>query len=217
VISVTDTGPGVDPKRLGELFKRFRQLGTASTGSTKGFGLGLNIAKELIDLNFGEIHVESRVGVGSTFSFTVPLDHPLELTRRYLRQVQRKGLSELSLLQIEVDPEIEDALADDVDIFLNHLLRRNDMIYRATPCRWILLLAASADDVKLFLNRGRKSLGDTNRNRPCGPLPKLTPKLIGTYPINESEILSVVRDFLEPQQATLLVASSSSAANSRQS
>ena len=215
-ISVTDTGPGVDPKRLGQLFKRFKQLGTASSESTKGFGLGLNIAKELVDLNFGEIRVESGVGVGSTFSFTVPFDHPIELTRRYLRQVQKKGLSELSLLHIEVDSQIEDVLADDVDVFLNHLLRRHDMIYRTTPRRWVLLLAASASDVKLFLSRGRRSLGDTNRNRPCGPLPKLTPNLIGTYPIDESQILSVVRDFLEPQQDTLPVASNNSAENSPQ-
>lgn len=187
VTEISDSGPGIDPQRLGELFQRFKQLGTESQGSTKGFGLGLNIAKELVALNFGEIHVASEVGVGSTFSFTVPIDDPIEVSRRYLGQ--SKGLAELSLLEVEVEASTAQAVADDVDAFLSRLLRRHDIIFRAAERRWVLLLSASADDVELFLERGRDVLQNTNRNRPYEPLPEFKPTRLGTWPITTSEIL----------------------------
>lgn len=179
VTSISDTGPGIDSQRLGELFKRFKQLGAESSGSTKGFGLGLNIAKDLVGLNFGEIRVESQVGVGSTFSFTVPIDDPLEVTRRYLGQA-KKGLSGLSLMEARLDASIENAVADDVDAFLNRLLRRHDILFRATPRRWVMLLSASEAEVTLFLARSQQVLVNTNRNRPYGPLPELMWSRIGT-------------------------------------
>ena len=201
VTSISDTGPGIDPQRLGELFKRFKQLGAESSGSTKGFGLGLNIAKELVHLNFGEIRVESQVGVGSTFSFTVPIDDPLEVTRRYLSKV-KKRLPELSLLEARVDASIAATVADDVDAFLSRLLRRHDILFRATPRRWVLLLSASEAEVELFLARGLQVLVNTNRNRPFGPLPEVIWSRIGTWRMQQHEILDAVRAALAPE-ATL--------------
>jgi signal transduction histidine kinase len=198
VTSISDTGPGIDPKRLGELFKRFKQLGTESSASTKGFGLGLNIAKDLVHLNFGEIRVESQVGVGSTFAFTVPIDDPLEVTRRYLGQV-KKGLSELSLLEARVDASIETTVADDVNAFLNRLLRRRDILFRADPKRWVLLLSASEAEVQLFLARSQQMLVNTNRNRPFGPLPEMVWSRIGTWQVRQGEILDAVRAALAPE------------------
>jgi hypothetical protein len=198
VTSISDTGPGIDPQRLGELFKRFKQLGAESGGSTKGFGLGLNIAKELVKLNFGEIRVESQVGMGSTFSFTVPIDDPLEVTRRYLGQA-KKGTSELSLLEVRVDPAIEETVADDVDAFLNRLLRRGDILFRAAPRRWVILLSASESEVPLFLARSQQVLANTNRNRPYGALPDVSWSRIGTWRLQEREILDAVRAALTPE------------------
>lgn len=197
VTSISDSGPGIDPQRLGELFKRFKQLGTESQASTKGFGLGLNIAKELVALNFGEIRVESQVGVGSTFSFTVPVDDPIEVTRRYLGQA--KGVTELSLLEAEIDPSIALDVAEDVDAFLNRLLRGHDIIFRAAERRWVLLLSASSSEVELFLQRGYKMLQSTNRNRPHEPLPVFTAKRIGTWQIPQGDILHAVRVALGQQ------------------
>jgi signal transduction histidine kinase len=196
VTSIMDAGPGIEPQRLGELFKRFKQLGTESQASTKGFGLGLNIAKELVALNFGQIRVESQVGVGSTFSFTVPIDDPIEVTRRYLSQV--KGLTELSLLEVEVETSTLVAVADDVDAFLNRLLRGHDIIFRAAERRWVLLLSASESEVESFLERSRKTLQHTNRNRPYEPLPEVKTNRIGTWKIPRDEILDAVRGALGP-------------------
>jgi len=71
-IGVTDEGMGIAPENLASIFERFRQVGNAPT--TKGFGLGLNIAKELVSLNLGRISVSSEEKKGSTFSFTLPVD-----------------------------------------------------------------------------------------------------------------------------------------------
>jgi signal transduction histidine kinase len=203
VISVVDNGPGIDPRRLGELFKRFKQLGAESRGSTKGFGLGLNIAKDLVNLNFGEVRVESQVGVGSTFAFTIPVDDPIEVTRRYLDQVKR-GSSQLSLLQLCVDRSVEQTVADDLDDFLNHLLRRHDLIFRTALNCWVLLLAASTADVELFLVRARQVLAEANRNRPSAPLPEIISRLVATRGIQDQvgEILKLVRAALEPSEAS---------------
>lgn len=67
--SVRDDGPGIAPEACSRVFERHWQL---DAGRTSGLGLGLFIAKQIIDAHGGSIEVESVVGRGSTFSFTVP-------------------------------------------------------------------------------------------------------------------------------------------------
>ena len=70
---VTDTGIGIPPERLSAIFESFQQAGEDTTARFGGTGLGLTIARELVRLHGSDIHVESEVGKGSTFSFTVTL------------------------------------------------------------------------------------------------------------------------------------------------
>jgi GAF domain-containing protein len=71
-ISVTDTGVGIAPEEQQAVFEEFRQVGTASK-KVEGTGLGLAISRKFIELHGGRIWVESTVGSGSTFAFTLPL------------------------------------------------------------------------------------------------------------------------------------------------
>jgi signal transduction histidine kinase len=70
---VHDTGIGIHPPDLEQLFLPFRQLETGLNRRHEGTGLGLAICKNLVSLLGGEIHAESAWGVGSTFTFTLPL------------------------------------------------------------------------------------------------------------------------------------------------
>jgi signal transduction histidine kinase/CheY-like chemotaxis protein len=72
-ISVRDTGPGIPAGRLDSVFEKFSQVDGSTTRKYGGTGLGLAIAKQLVDLMGGSIAVSSRLGEGSTFSFTLPL------------------------------------------------------------------------------------------------------------------------------------------------
>lgn len=69
--SVKDDGVGIDQEKLPELTKPFTQVGAASNGEYKGTGLGLAIANKLIELMGGVLQIESELGVGSTFTFTL--------------------------------------------------------------------------------------------------------------------------------------------------
>lgn len=70
---IVDTGVGIDTAQLGGIFERFRQIESAETCPPQGgFGLGLYIVKKFLDALGGSIAVESRAGVGSTFTIRVP-------------------------------------------------------------------------------------------------------------------------------------------------
>ena len=72
--SVEDTGSGIDPDFLPYLFEPFVQADGSVTRKQGGTGLGLHIARQLIQLMGGELHVESELGVGSRFYFTIELE-----------------------------------------------------------------------------------------------------------------------------------------------
>jgi signal transduction histidine kinase len=71
-VSVTDTGVGIAPEDQEAVFEEFRQVGTADK-KVEGTGLGLALSRKFIELHGGRIWVKSQVGVGSTFTFTLPV------------------------------------------------------------------------------------------------------------------------------------------------
>jgi signal transduction histidine kinase/HAMP domain-containing protein len=74
-VSITDTGPGIPPGEADKIFDEFYQMNQPGRDKSKGVGLGLAIAKKLVEMHRGDIGVESVVGRGSSFFFTIPAYH----------------------------------------------------------------------------------------------------------------------------------------------
>ncbi|HEX9271792.1 MAG TPA: HAMP domain-containing sensor histidine kinase, partial [Candidatus Binatia bacterium] len=75
-VSITDTGPGIPPEEATKIFDEFYQMSQPGRDKSKGVGLGLAISKKLVEMHGGKIQVESVVGRGSSFSFTIPAHNP---------------------------------------------------------------------------------------------------------------------------------------------
>ena len=73
-VAVHDTGPGIAEKDQARIFEEFQQADLSITKQKSGSGLGLAIAKRIIEMHRGRIWVESELGHGSTFVFTVPVN-----------------------------------------------------------------------------------------------------------------------------------------------
>jgi signal transduction histidine kinase len=76
--SVRDNGPGISPEQVPRLFERYWQ---AKHDSRHGIGLGLSIARGIVEAHGGTIWSESTLGAGATFHFTLPVEPPAQVPR----------------------------------------------------------------------------------------------------------------------------------------
>ena len=113
-ITICDTGIGISEKALTEIFDRFRQVDTSSTRKYGGLGLGLAIARTLVELHGGKVEAESAgEGRGSTFTVTLPVlpSSTYVAARRPLDARDRSGeMEDLSGVRVLVVDDDEDAL-----------------------------------------------------------------------------------------------------------
>jgi signal transduction histidine kinase len=76
MVTVADTGAGISQEQLPHIFDKFYQADNQAQAASKGTGLGLAIAKEIVEAHGGETTVKSRVGKGTTFVVTLPIEPP---------------------------------------------------------------------------------------------------------------------------------------------
>jgi signal transduction histidine kinase/DNA-binding response OmpR family regulator/methyl-accepting chemotaxis protein len=81
VVSIIDTGMGIAPEDQPKVFEKFKQVGDTLTDKPQGTGLGLSICKEIVEYHGGRIWVESELGQGSTFFFSLPAQAEIEAER----------------------------------------------------------------------------------------------------------------------------------------
>jgi signal transduction histidine kinase len=81
-LAVADTGPGIAPKDQERIFEEFQQVDSSSTRRKGGTGLGLAISKKIVEMHGGRIWVESELGRGSTFRFTLPVRVEMPVVNR---------------------------------------------------------------------------------------------------------------------------------------
>ena len=104
--SVKDTGIGIPENKLSQIFERFTQAESNTTRYYGGTGLGLNIVKQLVELQGGTVQVKSTVGVGSEFTFNLPFKRATEIIplRKEESVKNIQDLSSKRILVVEDNP-----------------------------------------------------------------------------------------------------------------
>lgn len=194
-IDVKDLGTGIESEQLQQLFDRFEQGQNVLQSNAKGFGLGLNIAREFADLNLGRVAVQSEIGTGSTFSFTLPVDQWSHVADRYIERIDgRLGENETTHITI-LHASAESNQQREIDIFLNYLLRSDDLVYPISKNEFILLLRSDNQGGGAFFKRAQREAAAINRNRPQGPLESIqwSDPEVFEYPRNKTALTNRIK------------------------
>ncbi|RMI27519.1 MAG: response regulator, partial [Calditrichaeota bacterium] len=140
-ISVSDTGRGIPPEKREAIFHAFAQADASASREAGGMGLGLSITKQLVELHGGRITVESQVGRGSTFTFTVPVARELPEPVTEMEEVARVQEAEVAegvspngdtpRLEGEFRILIVDDEPINLQVLTNHLAGANYKIFQA--------------------------------------------------------------------------------------
>ncbi len=93
-ISVSDSGIGIPPEKLPHIFEAFTQVDASPSRKYGGTGLGLTITKSFVELHGGRIWVESELGKGCTFTFTLPIQGPLHIRAEAEPKAEEAALQE---------------------------------------------------------------------------------------------------------------------------
>jgi PAS domain S-box-containing protein len=106
---IKDSGIGMPEDKLETIFESFKQIENEHTAKRGGTGLGLSISKKLVSLMGGNLEVASKMGIGSTFSFTIPMKKSIEQTKEIAPSSIMKKM-DLTALLVE-DNSVNQAIA----------------------------------------------------------------------------------------------------------
>jgi signal transduction histidine kinase/GGDEF domain-containing protein len=136
VCSVSDTGIGISQEDLCRVFNKFQQFSRANGPGEKGTGLGLSIVKRIIEMHKGKIWVESELGKGTKFSFTLPKYTPETFLKEYVSTGIKRALEnnfkislivvsilEFDKLKQELTPKSLNLILKDIETELKYTLR----------------------------------------------------------------------------------------------
>ncbi len=193
--TVVDAGPGIAQEDLALIFDRFKQAPNDEHARTKGFGLGLSIATQLVTINFGRLEVASELGDGSRFSMIVPQARPKALMQAYLHHLDSKYETQ-PLAMLRCTPGAG-ACADSIGEFLKATCRTNDLV-RILGEREVLV-AGPSKDPSAWVDRLEQASHKASKTRGDNSF-RFATELGGVWerPFPTDEILGSIRVPAEP-------------------
>lgn len=136
---VKDSGAGILDEQKGIIFERFRQGSDSLIRNYEGAGLGLSISKAYVELLGGKIWVESEIGVGSTFRFTIPCNTEIETETEFDRIVLNKEITkpirDLKVVIAEDDDASEKLISMIFDKYSREIIKVNSGAEVVSVCR----------------------------------------------------------------------------------
>ncbi|MEW6607041.1 MAG: ATP-binding protein [bacterium] len=159
-ISVIDTGIGIAKENIPQIFERFQRIELPVDKQTRGSGLGLSISKAIIEMHHGKIWVESEVGKGSNFTFSLPeFDEDIffknALTQKFNCALRNQLFLSLLIVSIESESGEIDGILQDVENVVKEILRgETDIIIGIKKNKSVLILSeVNSKDALSIKNR----------------------------------------------------------------
>ncbi|MBX2851411.1 MAG: response regulator [Phycisphaeraceae bacterium] len=140
--AVYDQGVGISEEELPSVCERFSQVDDPRRSVAKGFGLGLNIARDLVWVNLGQMRITSELGKGSMFGFTVPRNQPESVMKRYIQRMIESDEDEPMTL-LRVSPYNPNISIDDLHEELAASCRSMDLLIPVPQDRSVYVIGPS--------------------------------------------------------------------------
>ncbi len=172
--TITDTGIGMSKSDLPKVFDKFQQFGRATGGGEKGTGLGLSIARGIIELHNGNIWVESKLGKGTKFTFTLPMYTTESLFKQYVSDGIKEAIKKdtrMSLLVVSIvgldklkrqlsSDKIKSVLKGLEGVINKNLRQRGDAALKDTGEIAVLLLDCGKEEILAVKDRLQQNAKD---------------------------------------------------------
>ena len=168
---VSDTGIGIPPESLPMIFDKFTQFGRKDGPGEKGTGLGLSIVKGLVEVHGGKIHVESKLGQGTTLTFTLPKLSFQERLNKYISTMiqeatERKSVFSILVVTVREHDELrrrseektEEAMQNLAQALKKSLRRRADTAMHCQGRFYLILPDTKKSDAAFVQERMKESL-----------------------------------------------------------
>jgi len=223
-ISVSDTGPGIAREDLPKLFQPFRQLEGGLNRRHSGSGLGLNISRNFIELHKGKIGVESQMGKGSCFWFTLPVyDKPDQgnsferwLSSDYETRLHPTYANPQHILprvvileQSSLFYEQAGSLINDIDMEIAHTPEEAMELLSASPCQAIIVRGENERHAREWADKVRDTRFGTLVATCCLPkedfLGRLEVERYLLKPVDHRQLFEVIDSLHRPIRSILLV------------